>query len=122
MAGTGFILQFDGNLWAGNKIIPEDPRPQNRNGRMFQKFLERHPHLTVINSLEICDGLITRSRVCDGALQESVLDFFVVCSRVLPFVTRMVIDTDRKYILTNYKPSKRGGDAVDRPLYTIHGC
>ena len=118
MAGTGFILQFDGNLWAGNKIIPEDPRPQNRNGRMFQEFLERHPHLTVINSLEICDGLITRSRVCDGALQESVLDFFVVCSRVLPFVTRMVIDTDRKYILTNYKPSKRGGDAVDTDHYT----
>ena len=68
MAGTGFILQSDGNLWAGNKIIPNDPRPQNRNGRMFPEF-----HLTVINSLELCDGLIIRSRVCDGALQESVL-------------------------------------------------
>ena len=113
LSGTGFILHFDGNLWAGNKIIPGDPRPQNRNGKMFQEFLERHPHLTVVNSFQICEGLITRSRVCDGKLEESVLDFFVVCSRVLPFVTGMVIDEDRKYVLTNYRAAKMGGKAVD---------
>ena len=44
---AGFVLQFDCNLWAGENIIKGDPRPQNRNGRMFQSFLERHPHLTV---------------------------------------------------------------------------
>ena len=43
---AGFVLHFDGNLWAGESIIPGDPRPQNRNGKMFQSFLERHPHLT----------------------------------------------------------------------------
>ena len=37
--GSGFILHCDGNLWAGNKIIPGDPRPQNRNGKLFQEFL-----------------------------------------------------------------------------------
>ena len=42
-SGSGFVLQFDGNLWAGNNIIPGDPRPQNRNGKLFQEFLERHP-------------------------------------------------------------------------------
>ena len=57
---AGFVLQFDGNLWAGENIIRGDPRPQNRNGRMFQSFLERHPQLTVVNSLPICEGLITR--------------------------------------------------------------
>ena len=62
-ADNGFVLQFDGNLWAGEKIIPGDPRPQNRNGKMFQHFLERHPHLTVVNSLPQCQGLITRSRI-----------------------------------------------------------
>ena len=35
---SGFILHFDGNLWAGNNVIPGDPRPQNRNGRMFHEF------------------------------------------------------------------------------------
>ena len=33
---SGFVLQFDGNLWAGNGIIKGDPRPQNRNGKMFE--------------------------------------------------------------------------------------
>ena len=28
---SGFVLQFDGNLWAGPGIVPGDPRPQNIN-------------------------------------------------------------------------------------------
>ena len=76
--GSGFVLHFDGNLWAGSTIIPGDPRMQNRNGKLFQNFLERHPHLTVVNSLPLCEGLITRSRF-------RVLDFFcclLTCSSV----------------------------------------
>ena len=103
---SGFILHFDGNLWAGPNLVPGDPRPQNQNGKLFMDFLSRHPNLTVVNSLPICEGLITRSRIKEGIPERSVLDFFVVCSRVLPFVTKMVIDEDKKYILTNYKNSK----------------
>ena len=58
----GFILQMDGNLWAGPHIIPGDPNPRNKNGELFNQFLKRHPHLTVVNSLDICHGLITRRR------------------------------------------------------------
>ena len=53
---NAFILHFDGNLWAGSKIIPGDPRPKNRNGKMFENFLSSNPHLTVVNSLKICGG------------------------------------------------------------------
>ena len=101
-SGSGFVLHFDGNLWAGNKIVPGDPRPQNRNGKLFQDFLERYPHLSVVNSIPQCEGLITRSRACNGVIEESVLDFFVVCDRVLPFINKMVIDDKREYILTNF--------------------
>ena len=97
--GSGFVLHFDGNLWAGNKIIPGDPRPQNRNGKLFQEFLERNPHLYVVNGLSLCQGLITRSRMREGHLEKSVLDFFVVCYRVLPFVQKMVIDEEKKFIV-----------------------
>ena len=72
---SGFILQFDGNLWAGDSLIPGDPRPQNRNGKLFEDFLKRNPHLVIVNSLPICTGLITRSRVKDGKVEESILDF-----------------------------------------------
>ena len=59
--GAGFILQFDGNLWAGSGLVPGDPRPQNRNGKLFKEFLDRN-NLTVVNSLPICEGLLTRKR------------------------------------------------------------
>ena len=61
----------------------------------------------------MCEGLITKSRLRDGILEESVLDFFIVCHLVLPHVKRMVIDVDRKYVLTNYKQARKGGKAAD---------
>ena len=82
-----FILHFDGNLWAGQNIVPGDPRSQNRNGKMFQIFLEPHQNLTLVNSLSLCEGLITRSRMKDGKSEKSVLDWFVVFDRVLPFLS-----------------------------------
>ena len=112
VSGAGFILQLDGNLWAGTGLIPGDPRPQNRNGKLFKEFLDRNK-LTVVNSLPICKGLITRKRSKDGKLEESILDFFVVCSFVLPYVKQMVIDENKKYILTNYHPAKKNGKAID---------
>ena len=112
-SGSGLLLHFDGNLWAGTDIIPGDPRKQNRNGKLFEEFLSRNPHLSVVNGLPLCQGLITRIRLRDGILEESVLDFFLVCDRVLPFVTSMVIDESRKYILTNYEQVRKVGKACD---------
>ena len=59
-AGSGLLIQMDGNLWAGKEIIPNDPRPQNRNGRLFAQFLNQNSHLSVVNALDLCEGLITR--------------------------------------------------------------
>ena len=95
-----------------------DPRKQNNNGKLFQQFLSRQPHLTVVNSLPLCEGLITRSRVKEGEAEKSILDFFVVCSRVLPHITRMVVDEKKEYILTNYKNAQKGGKAIDSDHFT----
>ena len=53
-----FILQMDGNLWAGKEVIKNDVHECNNNGKMFQEFLKKHPHLIVVNSLDLCKGLI----------------------------------------------------------------
>ena len=116
--GQGFIFHCDGNLWAGPKIIPRDPRNQNKNGKLFEEFLARNPNLVVVNSLPLCEGLITRSRVKAGKEENSILDFFIVCTKVLPFVTKMVIDEKREHILTNYKPAKKGEKAKDSDHFT----
>ena len=73
-SGAGFILQLDGNLWAGDKIISGDPTPQNRNGKLFEEFLQINK-LTVVNSLTICEGLMKRRRYKDGKLEESIFRF-----------------------------------------------
>ena len=49
----------------------------------------------------------------DKEVEKSVLDFFVVCSRILPYITKMVIDEEKKHILTNYKTAKKGSKATD---------
>ena len=118
--GSGFLLQFDGNLWAGEGIVPGDPRAQNRNGKLLKQFLDRNPRLSVVNSLPLCQGLVTRSRLKDGVLEESILDFFIVCSSVLPLITKMVIDESRNYILTNYKAAKVSGKAIDSDHFTVY--
>ena len=108
-SGSGLIIQMDGNLWAGSQIIPNDPRQQNRNGKLFEEFLYRNQHLTVVNALNLCEGVISRQRKSE----KSVLDFFIVCSLVLPHVTRMVIDQENKFVLTNYKQVKKNGKAIN---------
>ena len=117
-SGSGFILQCDGNLLAGQDIIPGDARQQNNNGRLFKDFLTRNPNLSVVNALSLCEGIVTRIRNKNGIEEKSILDFFIVCSRVLPFVKKMVIDVDKRHILTNYKQARNGIKATDSDHFT----
>ena len=80
---TGVIIQMDGNLWAGGKLIPGDPNEQNNNGKLFELFLSRNPHLTCVNALQLCEGLITRIRKTKNGCEKSVLDIFIVYLIVL---------------------------------------
>ena len=52
--GAGLVLQMDGNLWAGSKIVKKNIKKQNQNGKYFETFLNKNPHLTVINDLPLC--------------------------------------------------------------------
>ena len=106
--GKGFILQGDLNSWLGKNYIINDPRPQNQNGKYMEQFLGNN-ELTVVNGMQLCKGLFTR--ICN--LEKCVLDFFVVCKRVLGFIKSMIIDEDCKNILTNYTQVRKGGNAVD---------
>ena len=100
------ILQMDGNLWAGPEVVKNDPHKCNQNGQLFRDFLKMFPQLYVVNNLDLCQGLITRRRQTVHKLEESVLDFFIVCDKILPFVKRMIIDEEQKYVLSNYSKIK----------------
>ena len=99
--GQGLILQMDGNLHAGDSIVKNDPNSQNRNGKIFENFLNRNPSITVVNGLDICEGLITRERHVKDKKEKAVLDFFLVNEKIRPLLRRMVIDEEKKYVLSN---------------------
>ena len=109
--GKGYILQGDLNAWLGPEILPGDIHNQNKNGKLFSEFL-RENKLICVNSLPITQGLITRSRKCLNEIKESTIDFYVVCERVLPFVSSMNIDNGKKHILTNFKNTDKEDQAV----------
>ena len=47
----------------------------------------------------------------EGKLEESILDFFVMNSDVLPFIKQMVIDDKKEHILTNYRKVGKSTDS-----------
>ena len=98
----GLVIQIDSNCWAGNQIIPNDPNPQNVNGKLLQLFLERNQNVTLVNSLQLCEGLITRKRQTVNTYETSVLDLFLVCEKMLPYVNKMCVDEQGKYQLTKF--------------------
>ena len=92
--GKGFILQGDLNSWLGKEHISKDTRKQNENGKLMADFLERN-QLTVVNGLELCKGSFTRIQKQKGTCEKSILDFFVVCERIISNVTDMIIDEEK---------------------------
>ena len=106
------------NATLGPNIIPGDQNPQNQNRKLFEQFLVENK-LTVINSLSLCKGVITRIRLLvTGKLESSSIDFYVVCERVLAHVSEIIIDSDKKHIATNFTNVQRGEKAIDTDHYT----
>ena len=48
-----------------------------------------------------------------------MLDYFVVCDRILPLVNRMVIDDKLENSLTNYCTRNKMKKAIDSDHYTL---
>ena len=115
---AGLVFQMDGNLWAGTEVVKNDHNPCNMNGKLFKKFLSNFPQLTVVNNLDICQGLITRRRVTVTRTEESILDFFVVCEKMLCFIERMIIDEEKRFVLSNYKKVKGIASKKDSDHFT----
>ena len=78
-SGAGIIIQMDSNSHLGKDVIKNDVNDQNLNGKLFANFLERMPNLSIINSLDLCEGAITRMRKTTRGAEKSILDMFVTC-------------------------------------------
>ena len=113
MAGAGVIIQMDSNCHFGKNIIKNDCNDQNQNGKLFEDFMTRNPSLNLINSLDICEGTITRMRKTTVGVEKSALDVFITCNKIKPFIKKMKIDEKRENILTNFGAVKQIGRVVE---------
>ena len=103
----GLVIQLDANAHLGPNIIKGDPNERNSNGTFFNDFLESNPAITVVNSLKLCEGLITRRRETTKGVEESVLDFFLVNEKMVQYLTKMKVDEEEQYALTNLAQKRK---------------
>ena len=66
--------------------------------KLFAAFMEENK-LKYVNSMGLTEGVNTRIRSCLDKIERSTIDFYVVCKRVVPFITSMKIDNGNKHTL-----------------------
>ena len=100
LADVGVIIQMD-----ANSKIKNDKHDISNNGKLLLDFVKRRK-LTIVNTLDICKGTITRMRKGETFLEESTLDYFIVCEKMLSFITGMTKDENRNFVLTEFVTKK----------------
>ena len=108
MSDKVIYIQIDANSKLGPEWITGDPHKQSANGKFLGDILKRNA-LTVINSLPTkCSGLITRSRITKKVKEISIIDFVIGCEEMSQMINSLVIDEEKKYVLTKFTKTKNG--------------
>ena len=59
VSGSLICMEMDANSKLGASIIPGDPKPQSKNGRLLMNIVNENG-LIVVNGSDLCSGVITR--------------------------------------------------------------
>ena len=94
-------IQIDANAKVGKDKIRNDPNTVSANGKILLDICERQ-NLTILNTMDLCKGVITRERVTVNNIERSVIDYVIVCEAMKNYVEEMKIDEDRIYALKKY--------------------
>ena len=98
----------DLNSKLGPDFIKNYPKQMTENGKILGGLLNRKA-LTVVNGLgDICKGLITRERTTTISVEKSIIDFVIVSNDLVTDILSMMIDDERKHVLTKLTKTKYG--------------
>ena len=111
LAGTMICIQMDANSKLGSDYVPGDKKPQSKNGRLLANVIDQN-NLIVVNGTKKCFGLITRHRKTINGIEESTIDFFIICRKLFNIIIRLDIDEKRIYALTKF--SNKKGDKANK--------
>ena len=67
----------------------------SKNGELSWNIIQRRD-LVIGNSLNVCEGVITRQRNKNGTIEKSVIDYILFNNKIKDFVTKIVIDDKRR--------------------------
>ena len=99
------LIQMDANAKLGKKIIKQDPHNITENGKLLKDLIDRES-LSLLNSSDLCKGAITRHRVTKNNEEKSILDYIIVCEKLVEYFELMFIDEERNFPLTKYATTK----------------
>ena len=92
---------MDVNAKLAKECIALDKHFRSSNGDLLFEFCERN-NLVICNTTDLCQGTITRQRNTVNGVEKSILDYFIVCQEMFSYLSSMIIDESRAYVLTKY--------------------
>ena len=94
-------LQYDANSKIGKNLIPGDPHEMSSNGKLLFDILTRQ-NMIIVNATDKCSGIITRIKKTVRGVEQSVIDYFVVCLELFQKIVKMTVDESRIYVLSRF--------------------
>jgi hypothetical protein len=64
-------------------------------------------YLSILNTSDLCDGIITRHRKTITSEENSVIVYIIVCDFLLNYLEQMLIDEPRTHVLTKYGKTRK---------------
>ena len=78
---------LEANAKVGKSVIKEDQHNISSNGKIMLDLVERHD-LMIINSMNICEGVVTRERKFDDRVERSSIDYIITCEDLSNLIPR----------------------------------
>ena len=99
------VFQCDANAKLGSSIFEKDPHEQSENGLLLHELVTRQ-NLSILNMSTKRIGHITLHRNNVNGIEQSILDYIIVCEDMKLNFESMHIDDNRIHVLTKYSTKK----------------
>ena len=119
ISGCATFVEMDFNAKLGGEIIKGDKHEMSSNGKLLKDLIDRND-LVVVNATDKCSGLITRMRKTINGVEESVIDYVIMCKKLFTFLSEMKIDDKREKVLTNF--TKKENEEVTEADHNVIEC
>ena len=110
VSGAMVCVQMDANSKLGSSYVPGDKKSISKNVKYLSKVVDKND-LIVVNGTNKCIGIVTRYRKTINGVEESVIDFFLVCRQFFNLINKLYIDEKRIFPLTKFS-SKNGRKSI----------